>query len=68
MFLEIKDLQKTLHKHQAVKNVHLSIDDGEVLGLLGPNGAGESITISTLLPPNEGDILFKEISVVEYPK
>ncbi|KGP73478.1 ABC transporter ATP-binding protein [Pontibacillus yanchengensis] len=71
MFLEIRDLHKKFHKHCAVQNVNLSIDKGEVLGLLGPNGAGKSTTISmisTLLLPTDGDILFKETSVVEKPQ
>ena len=44
----------------AVKNLHLSIQPGEVYGLLGPNGCGKSTTLKILLgliTPNSGRAL-----------
>tara|TARA_B110000116_G_scaffold190072_1_gene165121 strand:- start:452 stop:1441 length:990 start_codon:yes stop_codon:yes gene_type:complete len=44
----------------AVKNVNLSIDKGEILGILGENGAGKTTLIKLmvgLLYPSEGSIL-----------
>jgi ABC-2 type transport system ATP-binding protein len=41
----------------AVKNLHLTIQPGEVYGLLGPNGCGKSTTLKILLglvTPNSG--------------
>lgn len=51
-FLRAK--KRTIH---ALKNVDLTIYDGEIFGLLGPNGAGKTTLIkclTTLLIPTEG--------------
>lgn len=44
---------------QALKNIHLDIQRGEIFALLGPNGAGKTTLISTvcgLTTPTEGHI------------
>jgi len=40
--LEAHGLQKTYGARTVVKDVHLAVDSGEVVGLLGPNGAGKT--------------------------
>jgi len=40
--LEVRSLQKSYGKRQVVKDVSLSVLNGEVVGLLGPNGAGKT--------------------------
>ncbi|MEY8538662.1 ABC transporter ATP-binding protein [Lactococcus muris] len=47
--VEIKNLQKDFGKFQALKNVTLDVNAGEVLGYIGPNGSGKSTTIRVLL-------------------
>lgn len=45
--LEIANLTKTYAGgHQALKDVNLTIDKGEIFALLGPNGAGKTTLIS----------------------
>ncbi|MBO4687127.1 MAG: ABC transporter ATP-binding protein [Clostridiales bacterium] len=68
--IEIKNLKKTFRKNkvEAVKDVSLTINDGEIFALLGPNGAGKTTTmrmLSTLLAPTAGTIYFdgKELSM-----
>ena len=60
----LKGMTKSLFKSDkkivhAVKNVDLSIDEGELVGYIGPNGAGKSATIKMLtgiLQPTSGSI------------
>ncbi len=40
--LEASGLQKSYGARQVVKDVHLAVRGGEVVGLLGPNGAGKT--------------------------
>ena len=42
--LEAEHLQKTYGQRMVVKDVHLAVAAGEVVGLLGPNGAGKTTT------------------------
>jgi ABC-2 type transport system ATP-binding protein len=56
--VEARGLRKTYGKHEAVKNVDLTIQPGEIVGFLGPNGAGKTTTIKILtglLKPTAGE-------------
>ena len=61
MSIEIKELSKCFHskdkKTQALSNVNLSINEGEILCVLGHNGAGKTTLIKSicgLLKPDSG--------------
>jgi lipopolysaccharide export system ATP-binding protein len=57
--LEVSGLQKRYGARQVVKDVHLSVKSGEVVGLLGPNGAGKTTSfymIVGLVPVDAGEI------------
>jgi len=44
---------------QAVKNIHMSIQEGEMVGFLGPNGAGKTTTLkmlSGIIKPTSGKL------------
>ncbi|WP_125705014.1 ABC transporter ATP-binding protein [Lacticaseibacillus daqingensis] len=45
----IEHLQKHFGKFQALKDITMTVNAGEVFGFIGPNGAGKSTTIRTLL-------------------
>ncbi|NET37325.1 MAG: ABC transporter ATP-binding protein [Cyanothece sp. SIO1E1] len=67
----IKNLQKRYGSVEAVKDVSLEIEPGEIFGLLGPNGAGKTTTIRclcTLAEPDAGKIEVSGVSVLEHPK
>ncbi len=67
----IEKLQKKYGAVEAVKDVSLRIEPGEIFGLLGPNGAGKTTTLRclcTLAEPNAGKIEVSGISVLEQPK
>jgi ABC-2 type transport system ATP-binding protein len=47
--IETERLTKTYGKNLGIRDVDLTVDQGEVFGFLGPNGAGKTTTIRTLL-------------------
>ena len=57
--LEAENLRKSFGPRMVVKDVHLAVGAGEVVGLLGPNGAGKTTTfymVVGLVRPDEGQI------------
>lgn len=62
--IEIQNLAKTYHGAEgdftAVKNINLTINDGDIFGIIGLSGAGKSTLvrcINLLEVPTEGDVL-----------
>lgn len=58
--LEIKNLTKYYGNVLGVKDLSLSLKEGEIFGFIGPNGAGKSTTIRSimnLINKNDGEIL-----------
>ena len=71
MAIEIKNLnhiygQDTIFRQYALKNVNLSIEDGEFIGLIGHTGSGKSTLtqhLNGLLKATDGDILYNGESI-----
>ena len=60
--LEVRDIQTYYGNIQALKNVSLTINEGEIVTLIGANGAGKSTTLMSICgvnPPRQGEILFR---------
>ena len=57
--IEISHLAKHYGSFHAVRDLNLTVEQGDVYGFLGPNGAGKSTTIRmmmSLIRPTSGDI------------
>ncbi len=60
--LEIRNIQTYYGNIQALKNVSLTINEGEIVTLIGANGAGKSTTLMSICgvnPPRHGEIVFR---------
>jgi len=75
MMIKIQEVSKIYHGKQgiveAVKDVSLDINKGEIFALLGQNGAGKSTTINIFLgfvKPTEGAAKINGISVIDHPE
>ena len=59
--LDIKNLSVSYGAIDAVKDISLHVDDGEIVSLIGANGAGKTTTLHTitgLVPAKSGSIMF----------
>ncbi len=68
--LEIKNLCVNYGGIQALKNINLLINKGEVISLIGANGAGKSTTlraISRLVNYRQGHIYYNGRDISRYP-
>ncbi len=56
LVIQVRGLEKSYGKLQAVKGIDFQVRTGEVFGLLGPNGAGKTTTVEILegLRPRTG--------------
>src|SRR6056297_1494533 len=57
--IELRGVTKRFGDVTAVRDLDLTVEDGEVYGFLGPNGAGKTTTIDLLLDfvrPTAGDV------------
>ena len=62
----IKNLCKNYGKKQVLKNVNLTINDGDIYAFVGSNGAGKTTTIKSMLgilPFDSGDVLYDGLSI-----
>ena len=70
MLLEVKDITVHYFKVPAVRNISITVDDGEIVALIGSNGAGKTTmlrAISGLKHPTTGEILFKGQRINKLP-
>ena len=66
--IEIKNLTKRYNDLNAVDNLNLQIEEGEIFGLLGPNGAGKTTTLlmlTTLKQPTSGTAKINNFDIIK---
>ena len=66
--LEIKGLQKNFGELKVLKDINISIEEGEVLVLIGPSGSGKSTflrCLNLLETPTAGEIIYDGTNILE---
>ena len=70
--LEIKHLNKTYRNGViALKDINLSVEDGDIFAFLGPNGAGKSTVIgiiTTLVNITSGEVKVYGNDIIQHPE
>lgn len=70
LLLEAKKVCRSFGGLDAVRDVDLAINEGEILGLIGPNGAGKTTLfnlITGIYRPSSGEITYAERSLAGLP-
>jgi lipopolysaccharide export system ATP-binding protein len=65
-----ENLTKRFGQKEVVRDVHLRLHQGEVVGLLGPNGAGKTTTfymLVGLINPTRGRVLMDGVDISSWP-
>ena len=68
--LELRQVNTYYGKIQALQDVSIRIDDGEIVTLIGANGAGKSTTLMTvcgILHPRSGEIVWNGAPIHQLP-
>ncbi|WP_026565275.1 amino acid ABC transporter ATP-binding protein [Bacillus sp. UNC41MFS5] len=58
--IQVKDIKKSFHQTEVLKNISFNVEQGEVVGIIGPSGSGKSTLlrmINFLETPDEGDVI-----------
>ncbi len=69
--IEVKNLIKNYGKYEAVKDISVKIETGEVVGFLGPNGAGKSTTMNIItgyISASGGEVSIDGFDILKNPK
>ncbi len=67
MLLELDNVKTYYGNIRALKGISIQVNEGEIVCLIGGNGAGKSttlMTISGVLTPEEGDVVYQGQSIV----
>ncbi len=68
MALNIKNLSKKYGNNEVLKNINLTIEDGNICVLLGPSGSGKSTLLNLIggiENPDEGTITIEDIDITK---
>jgi L-cystine transport system ATP-binding protein len=64
--IQLKNIHKSFGKHEVLKGIDLSVQQGEVVVILGPSGSGKTTLlrcINFLERPNEGEVAIDGFNV-----
>lgn len=64
--IKLNNISKSFNNYNALTNLSIEVNDGEIYGLLGANGAGKSTTLNLILgflKPDNGTIDLKDSNI-----
>ena len=64
--IKLNNISKSFNDYNALTNLSIEVNDGEIYGLLGANGAGKSTTLNLILgflKPDNGTIDLKDSNI-----
>lgn len=70
MLLNVKDITVHYKKVDAIRNISIEVEEGEIVTLIGSNGAGKTTTLRTisgLSHPTTGEIWFEDQRIDKKP-
>ena len=70
MFLELINLTKLFDKENGVRNINISVKEGEFVTILGPSGCGKTTTLNLIggfLEADSGEILLEGEDIINLP-
>ncbi len=71
MSIEVKHVSKTFGSYQALRDINLRVNDGELVALLGPSGSGKTTLLRIIAglehadPHHESEIAFHDETVTD---
>jgi len=68
--LKVNNIAKSYQKKVVIRDISLTLKQGEVVGLLGPNGAGKTTSfymIVGLIASDSGQIMIDQIDITDLP-
>jgi ABC-2 type transport system ATP-binding protein len=69
--IDVQGLSKLFNTTQALKDLNLSVDKGELFGLIGPDGAGKTTflrILAAILVPTAGKVMVCDTDVKKNPE
>lgn len=66
--LQLKDINSFYGGIQALKNINIEVNEGEIVTLIGSNGAGKSTTLKTIcgqVKPKSGTLIYKGEEIIK---
>ena len=70
MLLNVKDITVHYKKVDAIRNISIEVEEGDIVTLIGSNGAGKTTTLRTisgLNHPTTGEIWFEDQRIDQFP-
>jgi len=68
--LKLERISKSFGGLKVLKNINMSVEEGEIVAIIGPNGAGKTTLfniINGIYRPDSGRIIYQNIDITKYP-